>query len=72
MAVAEGSAAVARVLVDPTFELIPLKNVHEQAAAVPRGRTVSVTASLTAGANTIRIAGTTSGGDANIDSVTVS
>jgi|GEM_PF-2842261 len=34
--------------------------------------TVSVTASLTAGANTIRIAGTTSGGDANIDSVTVS
>src|SRR4029079_8794212 len=27
------------------FELIPLKNVHEQAAAVPRGRTVSVTAS---------------------------
>jgi hypothetical protein len=34
--------------------------------------TVSVTASLTAGANTIRIAGNTSGGDANIDSVTVS
>jgi len=45
MAVAEGSAALARVLADPTFELIPLKNVHEQAAAVPRGRTVSVTAS---------------------------
>jgi methylenetetrahydrofolate reductase (NADPH) len=39
------SAALARVLADPTFELIPLKNVHEQAAAVPRGRTVSVTAS---------------------------
>ena len=34
--------------------------------------TVSVTASLTAGANTIRIAGNTAGGDANIDSVTVS
>ena len=45
MAVAEGSAALARVLADPTFELIPLKNVHEQAAAIPRGRTVSVTAS---------------------------
>ena len=39
------SAALARVLADPTFELIPLKNVHEQAAAIPRGRTVSVTAS---------------------------
>jgi methylenetetrahydrofolate reductase (NADPH) len=37
--------ALARVLADPTFELIPLKNVHEQAAAIPRGRTVSVTAS---------------------------
>jgi methylenetetrahydrofolate reductase (NADPH) len=41
----EGSAALAHVLADPTFELIPLKNVHEQAAAIPRGRTVSVTAS---------------------------
>ena len=30
---------------DPTFELIPLKNVREQAAAIPRGATVSVTAS---------------------------
>jgi len=45
MAVAEASAALAGVLADPTFELIPLKNVHEQAAAIPRGRTVSVTAS---------------------------
>lgn len=48
MAVAQGSgatSALARVLADPTFELIPLKNVHEQAAAIPRGRTVSVTAS---------------------------
>ncbi|HJP90231.1 MAG TPA: methylenetetrahydrofolate reductase [Candidatus Limnocylindrales bacterium] len=34
-----------RVLADPTFELIPLKNVREQAAALPRGATVSVTAS---------------------------
>ena len=37
--------ALARVLADPTFELIPLKNAREQAAAVPRGATVSVTAS---------------------------
>jgi methylenetetrahydrofolate reductase (NADH) len=42
---ASKSAALARVLADPTFELIPLKNVHEQAAAIPRDRTVSVTAS---------------------------
>ena len=42
---AEGAAALARVLRDPTFELIPLKNVREQAAALPRGATVSVTAS---------------------------
>ena len=44
-AIASGSTALARALADPTFELIPLKNVHEQAAAIPRGRTVSVTAS---------------------------
>jgi methylenetetrahydrofolate reductase (NADPH) len=42
---AEAAAALARVLEDPTFELIPLKNVREQAAALPRGATVSVTAS---------------------------
>jgi methylenetetrahydrofolate reductase (NADPH) len=42
---AEGAAALARVLEDPTFELIPLKNVRDQAAALPRGATVSVTAS---------------------------
>ena len=42
---AAGAAALARVLEDPTFELIPLKNVREQAAALPRGATVSVTAS---------------------------
>ena len=41
----ERAAALARVLEDPTFELIPLKNVREQAAALPRGATVSVTAS---------------------------
>lgn len=42
---AEGSAALARILADPTFELIPLKNVREQAAALPRGAEISVTAS---------------------------
>jgi len=38
-------AAIERVLIDPTFELIPLKNAREQAEALPRGATVSVTAS---------------------------
>ncbi len=33
------------MLADPTFELIPLKNVRDQAAALPRGAAVSVTAS---------------------------
>jgi methylenetetrahydrofolate reductase (NADPH) len=37
--------ALARVLARPTFELIPLKNVQDQAAALPTGATVSVTAS---------------------------
>ena len=40
-----GRAALARALTDPTFELIPLKNVREQAAALSPGSTVSVTAS---------------------------
>ncbi len=40
-----GRGALLRVLADPTFELIPLKNVHDQAAALPRGATISVTAS---------------------------
>ena len=40
-----GAAGLARVLADPTFELIPLKNVRDQAAALPRGATASVTAS---------------------------
>ncbi len=39
------AAALARALADPTFELIPLKNAREQAAALPRGATASVTAS---------------------------
>ena len=39
------SAALARVLSDPTFELIPLKNALEQTSRMPTGRTVSVTAS---------------------------
>jgi methylenetetrahydrofolate reductase (NADPH) len=42
---ADARAAIAGVLAAPTFELIPLKNVHDQAAALPRGATVSVTAS---------------------------
>ena len=42
---AESAAGLARVLSDPTFELIPLKNVGEQATHIPRGRTISVTAS---------------------------
>lgn len=37
--------AIDRVLADPTFELIPLKNARDQAAFLPRGATVSVTAS---------------------------
>lgn len=37
--------ALDRVLADATFEIIPLKNAREQAAALPRGATVSVTAS---------------------------
>ena len=41
----DASAALARVLLNPTFELIPLTGVEEEAAAIPRGRTVSVTAS---------------------------
>ena len=37
--------ALVRVLESPTFEVIPLKNIHEQAAFLPPGSTVSVTAS---------------------------
>ena len=39
------SAALARVLQAPTFELVPLKNALDQAAFLPAGATVSVTAS---------------------------
>ncbi len=42
---AEPRAALAGVLAHPTFELIPLKNAMDQAAALPPGATVSVTAS---------------------------
>jgi methylenetetrahydrofolate reductase (NADPH) len=38
-------SALARVLANPTFELIPLKNALDQAAHLPPGATVSVTAS---------------------------
>lgn len=42
-------AALAGVLESPTFELIPLRNALDQAAALPPGSTVSVTASLAKG-----------------------
>ena len=42
---AHARAAITAVLSAPTFELIPLKNVHDQAAFLPAGATVSVTAS---------------------------
>lgn len=41
----EAAEALERALADPTFEIIPLKNARDQAAALPRGATVSVTAS---------------------------
>jgi methylenetetrahydrofolate reductase (NADPH) len=40
-----GRAAVRRILEHPKFELIPLKNVLDQARFLPDGATVSVTAS---------------------------
>ena len=39
------AAALGRVLEAPTFELIPIKNALDQAALLPPGATVSVTAS---------------------------
>jgi methylenetetrahydrofolate reductase (NADPH) len=45
MAAVVAQPALARVLADPTFELIPLKNAIEQSSHVPAGRTVSITAS---------------------------
>ncbi len=39
------AAALARVLQAPTFELIPIKHAMDQAALLPTGSTVSVTAS---------------------------
>ena len=39
-------AALAELLRAPTFELIPLKTSMDQAAHLPPGATVSVTASL--------------------------
>ncbi|HLX34556.1 MAG TPA: methylenetetrahydrofolate reductase [Candidatus Limnocylindrales bacterium] len=40
-----GRAALERVLANPTFELIPLKNADDEAGFLPSGATVSVTAS---------------------------
>lgn len=42
---ASQAAALARVLRSPTFELVPLKHALDQAAFLPPGATVSVTAS---------------------------
>ncbi len=42
---AEARDALAGILAAPTFELIPLKNVHDQASFLPAGANVSVTAS---------------------------
>jgi methylenetetrahydrofolate reductase (NADPH) len=42
-------SALAGLLESPTFELIPLKNALDQAAGLPPGSTVSVTASLAKG-----------------------
>jgi methylenetetrahydrofolate reductase (NADPH) len=42
-------AALAELLRAPTFELIPLKNALDQAAKLPDGATVSITASPTKG-----------------------
>jgi methylenetetrahydrofolate reductase (NADPH) len=42
-------AALTKLLAAPTFELIPLKNAMDQAALLPDGATVSVTASPTKG-----------------------
>src|SRR5207342_3757979 len=39
------AAALARILEAPTFELVPLKNALDQAAFLPPGALVSVTAS---------------------------
>jgi methylenetetrahydrofolate reductase (NADPH) len=41
----EAAAALARLAASPTWELIPLENAREQAALLPPGATVSVTAS---------------------------
>jgi methylenetetrahydrofolate reductase (NADPH) len=38
-------SGIERILAKPTWELIPLKNARDQAAALPPGSTVSVTAS---------------------------
>ena len=51
-------AATERVLADPTFEIIPLRNARDQAASLPRGATVSVTASPAKGLEaTVELAG---------------
>jgi methylenetetrahydrofolate reductase (NADH) len=41
----EGTATLIRLVANPTWELIPLKNAREQATHLPSGATVSVTSS---------------------------
>jgi len=41
----EGRAAVARILADPTFELLPLKSVDDELQHLPWGARISITAS---------------------------
>lgn len=55
-------AAIAGALEHATFELIPLKNVHDQSAFLPSGATVSVTASPAKGLEaTVELAATLEG-----------
>ena len=57
-----GRAALARVLDAPTFELVPLKNALDQAAFLPAGATVSVTASPAKGIeSTVELCGALQG-----------
>jgi len=59
---ADARAAIARIVADPTFELLPLKSVEEQLSFLPAGARVSITASPAKGleatvALAVRLAG---------------
>lgn len=57
--IADGVAgSLARVLTDPTFELVPLRGAIDRASSLPQGATVSVTASPAKGLEaTVDLAG---------------